>query len=137
MKKLALHWKILIAMLLGVIWAILSGKFGWNEFTGDWIDPFGKIFINSLKFIAVPLVLFSIITGVAGMGNPKLLKRMGRKTLLTYLVTTVFSITLGLVLVNVFSPGKQNNEKERLSNRLQYELWAEEIGIDVKSRNRF
>jgi len=40
MKKIALHWKILIAMVLGVIFAVLSGKFGWNDFTGDLIDPF-------------------------------------------------------------------------------------------------
>ena len=111
MKKLALHWKILIAMALGVGWAILSGHFGWNDFTSDWIDPFGKIFINSLKFIAVPLVLFSIITGVAGMGDPSKLGRIGGKTIGLYLVTTIFSISVGLLLVNIFSPGIQGNEE--------------------------
>ena len=120
MRNLALHWKILIAMALGVIWALISGKFGWNEFTGDWIDPFGTIFINCLKFIAVPLVLFSIITGVAGMGDPTKLGRIGGKTLGLYLVTTVFSISMGLILVNIFSPGTQSNEETRLKNRLQY-----------------
>ena len=132
MRKLALHWKILIAMALGVIWALISGKFGWNDFTSDWIDPFGTIFINCLKFIAVPLVLFSIITGVAGMGDPTKLGRIGGKTLGLYLVTTVFSISMGLILVNIFSPGTQGNEETRLKNRLQYELWAEESGITVK-----
>lgn len=132
MKKMALHWKILIAMALGVVWAFMSGKFGWNDFTADWIDPFGKIFINSLKFIAVPLVLFSIITGVAGMGDPTKLGRMGGKTLGLYLITTIFSISMGLVLVNLFSPGVQSNEQTRLKNRLQYELWAEESGVQVK-----
>lgn len=132
MRKLALHWKILIAMALGVIWALISGKFGWNDFTSDWIDPFGTIFINCLKFIAVPLVLFSIITGVAGMGDPTKLGRIGGKTLGLYLVTTVFSISMGLLLVNLFSPGTQSNEQTRLKNRLQYELWAEESGILVK-----
>lgn len=132
MKKLALHWKILIAMVLGVIFAILSGKFGWNDFTSDWIDPFGKIFINALKLIAVPLVLFSIITGVAGMGDPSKLGRIGGKTLLLYLATTISSIAMGLILVNTFAPGVQSNEKTRLSHRLQYELWAEDAGIDVK-----
>lgn len=132
MRNLALHWKILIAMALGVIWALISGKFGWNDFTSDWIDPFGTIFINCLKFIAVPLVLFSIITGVAGMGDPTKLGRIGGKTLGLYLVTTVFSISMGLLLVNLFSPGTQSNEQTRLKNRLQYELWAEESGIDVK-----
>ena len=61
MKKIALHWKILIAMVFGILWSLLSGAFGLNDFTKDWIDPFGTIFINCLKFIAVPLVLFSII----------------------------------------------------------------------------
>jgi len=132
MKKLALHWKILIAMILGVLFAILSGKFGWNDFTSDWIDPFGKIFINALKLIAVPLVLFSIITGVAGMGNPAKLGRIGGKTLLLYLATTISSIAMGLLLVNAFAPGIQTNEKTRISHRLQYELWAEEAGVEVK-----
>jgi Na+/H+-dicarboxylate symporter len=132
MKKMALHWKILIAMALGVVWALISGKFGWNDFTSDWIDPFGTIFINALKFIAVPLVLFSIITGVAGMGDPSKLGRIGGKTLGLYLVTTVFSITMGLLLVNLFSPGTQSNEETRLKNRLQYELWAQESGVTVK-----
>lgn len=132
MKNLALHWKILIAMALGVGWAILSGHYGWNEFTADWIDPFGKIFINALKFIAVPLVLFSIITGVAGMGDPSKLGRIGGKTIGMYLVTTVFSISVGLLLVNVFSPGVQGNEETRLKNRLQYEIWAEQNDVEVK-----
>lgn len=132
MKKIALHWKILIAMVFGVVFAILSMKFGWNDFTSDWIDPFGKIFINGLKLIAVPLVLFSIITGVAGMGDPSKLGRIGGKTLLLYLVTTVFAISMGLLLVNTFNPGNQTNEKTRLSNRLQYELWAGDAGVEVK-----
>ncbi|MBG39069.1 MAG: dicarboxylate/amino acid:cation symporter, partial [Cryomorphaceae bacterium] len=64
MKKLALHWKILIGMFLGVLWALFSGTVGLNKFTIDFIDPFGVIFINCLKFIAIPLVLFSIVGGV-------------------------------------------------------------------------
>lgn len=132
MKKLALHWKILIAMMLGVVWAVLSGKFGWNDFTQDWIDPFGTIFINGLKLIAVPLVLFSIITGVAGMGDPSKLGRIGAKTLLMYLLTTVMSISIGLVLVNLWKPGVQSDEGTRINNRLQYEIWAEQNGVEIK-----
>ena len=114
MRKLALHWKILIAMLFGIVWAIVSGAFNLNGFTGDWIDPFGTIFINCLKFIAVPLVLFSIITGVSGLGDPSKLGRMGFKTLGLYLITTVFSVTVGLVIVNAIQPGKQTNEKTKI-----------------------
>lgn len=131
MKKMALHWKILIAMALGVVWAIVSGKFGWNDFTSDWINPFGTIFINCLKFIAVPLVLFSIVTGVAGMGDPSKLGRIGAKTLSLYLVTTVFAISLGLLVVNVFKPGHQSDPDTRLKNRLQYELWAKDTGLKL------
>lgn len=132
MKKLALHWKIMIGMLLGVIWAILSGYFGWNDFTADWINPFGVIFINCLKFIAIPLVLFSIISGVVGMGNPKQLGRIGGKTLLMYLFTTVVSVTLGLLIVNGFQPGLQSNEDTRLEHRLEYEVWAVDNGVEIK-----
>jgi Na+/H+-dicarboxylate symporter len=136
MKKLALHWKILIAMFLGIIWAILAGKFGWNDFTKDWIDPFGTIFINCLKFIAVPLVLFSIVSGVAGLGDPKKLGRIGAKTLTLYLVTTVFAVSLGLILVNLFQPGKQTDQVLKETNRLKYELWANENNIVIKDDQR-
>lgn len=132
MRKLALHWKILIAMALGVVWAIVSGYYHWNDFTTDWIDPFGKIFINALKLIAVPLVLFSIITGVSGMGDPRLLGRIGGKTLGLYLVTTIVSISLGLLLVNIFQPGSISDEETRVNRRLQYELWAESANVDIK-----
>jgi len=132
MRKLALHWKILIAMILGILWSILSGALGWNQFTENWIDPFGTIFINILKFIAVPLVLFSIITGVAGLGDPSKLGRMGAKTLGMYLITTVFSVSVGLLLVNFFGPGVQNNEETKLNHRLEYEVWALDNNIEVK-----
>lgn len=132
MKKLALHWKILIAMVLGMIYAILSGIYGWNEFTNDWIAPFGKIFINCLKFIAVPLVLFSIISGVAGLGDPSQLGRMGYKTLGMYLITTVFSVSVGLILVNAVNPGKQTIEEIKVDHRLMYEVWASDNGVEVK-----
>jgi len=132
MRKLALHWKILIAMVLGILWSILSGAMGWNQFTADWIDPFGTIFINILKFIAVPLVLFSIITGVAGLGDPSKLGRMGAKTLGMYLITTVFSVSVGLLLVNFFGPGTQSNEDTKLNHRLEYEVWAADNAIEIK-----
>ena len=119
-------------MVFGIIWAIISGHMGWNQFTSDWIDPFGVIFINILKFIAVPLVLFSIITGVAGLGDPSKLGRMGAKTLGMYLITTVFSVTVGLLLVNTFKPGVQKNKETRIDNRLEYEVWATDNNIEIK-----
>jgi len=132
MKKLALHWKILIGMTLGVIWALVSSSMGWSEFTINWIDPFGTIFINLLKLIAVPLVLFSIISGVANIGDPKSLGRMGGKTLFLYLLTTVFAISLGLILVNLIKPGKLIDEQSRVDNRISYEIWAASEGHQIK-----
>ncbi|MGY8918192.1 MAG: cation:dicarboxylate symporter family transporter, partial [Flavobacteriales bacterium] len=89
-KGLALHWKVIIGLILGVVYAWMSVRFGWNEFTLNWIQPFGDIFINLLKLIAVPLVLFSIISGVASLGDMRKLGRMGVKTLAIYLTTTMF-----------------------------------------------
>lgn len=137
MKKLALHWKIIIGMVLGIGWALTSSYMGWSSFTINWIDPFGTIFINLLKLIAVPLVLFSIISGVANIGDPSSLGRMGGKTLLLYLVTTVFAISLGLLLVNTIKPGKLIDEQSRIDNRIQYEIWAGSQGHEVKDGINF
>lgn len=132
MKKLALHWKIIIGMVLGIIWALLSSHMGWSAFTINWIDPFGIIFINLLKLIAVPLVLFSIISGVANIGDPSSLGRMGGKTLILYIATTVLAISLGLLLVNVVKPGKLIDEDSRIDNRINYEIWADSQGHEIK-----
>jgi Na+/H+-dicarboxylate symporter len=132
MKKLALHWKIIIGMILGILWALLSSTMGWSAFTINWIDPFGTIFINLLKLIAVPLVLFSIISGVANIGDPKSLGRMGGKTLMIYLLTTVMAIGLGLLLVNTIKPGELIDEQSRIDNRISYEIWASDQGYEIK-----
>ena len=123
-------------MLLGIIWSLISGYAGWNEFTMDWIDPFGIIFINCLKFIAIPLVLFSIISGISGLGNLKQLGRIGTKTLLLYLLTTIVSVSLGLLLVNIFRPGDADEEIIR-ANRLRYEVWANENNVEIKDGKDF
>ncbi|MCB0569428.1 MAG: dicarboxylate/amino acid:cation symporter [Phaeodactylibacter sp.] len=124
MKNLPLHWKIIIGLIIGIIYSIVSSSLGWNKFTQDWIDPFGTIFIRLLKFIAVPLVLFSIIGGVSALPDPSKLGRMGAKTLAAYLTTTVAAVTIGLLLVNTLKPGHYIDEGQRIKNRLKYELWA-------------
>ena len=129
MKKIALHWKILIGLLAGTLWALLSGMLGWSTFTLDWIAPFGTIFINLLKLIAVPLVLFSIISGIGGLGSPETLGRLGAKTLVAYLATTLIAVTLGLVVVNTIGPGRLVDQESRLDNRMSYEIWAKSEGI--------
>ena len=123
MKKLPLHTKIILGLLAGVLWALVGAQFGFSKFTLDWIAPFGTIFINLLKLIAIPLVLFSIITGILSFGDVRAIGRMGAKTLLFYLLTTTFAISVGLVLVNLFKPGKHIDENQRIANRISYELW--------------
>jgi Na+/H+-dicarboxylate symporter len=105
MKNLALHWKIIIGMLLGVFYGFIASSFGWVDFTNDWIKPWGKIFVNLLKLIAVPLVFASLVKGVASLSDISKLSRIGGKTIAVYLVSTVISVTIGLLLVNMVSPG--------------------------------
>lgn len=125
MKKLPLHIKVIIGLLLGAGYAFLSVKLGWNSFTLNYIKPFGDIFINILKLIAVPLVLFSIITGVASLKDIKKLGRMGLKTIGLYLITTVTAVGLGMILVNLYKPGERVSEDIRKEFRVSYELWQQ------------
>ena len=129
--RLALHWQVLIGLAVGVLYAWMSITFGWNDFTVDYIKPFGDIFINILKLIAVPLVLFSIISGVASLGDPAKLGRLGVKTIVTYLLTTMTAVVVGLVLVNLFQPGARVSDDLLESNRIRYELWRDANGIQM------
>ena len=100
-----LHWKIIIGLLLGVVYGIASAINGWTEFTSNFVSPFGTIFLNLLKLIAVPLVVSSLITGVASLSDTRKLSRIGMKTILLYIGTTAVAVSIGLVLVNLLEPG--------------------------------
>ncbi len=100
-----LHWQIIIGLVLGLIWGLAASVGGFSVFTADYIKPFGTIFINLLKLIAVPLVLASLIVGVTSLNDTAQLSRMGGKTVGIYIVTTMFAITIGLTVVNVLQPG--------------------------------
>ncbi len=114
MKKLALHWKILIGMVSGVLFAILLIQFTWGaDFIKDWIKPFGKMFINALKLIAVPLILASLIKGVSDLKDISKLSKIGGKTILIYVATTVLAVCIGLIIVNIVQPGKSISEQTR------------------------
>lgn len=114
MKKLALHWQILLGMVLGVLVGLIMTQFeGGNEIVGDWIKPFGTIFINSLKLIAVPLILASLIKGVSDLKDISKLSKMGGRTIGLYLMTTVIAVSIGLLLVNVIKPGNSITSETR------------------------
>jgi len=105
-KRLAFHWKILIGMAVGVVLGLLAVTLQWNEFILHYIKPWGTIFINLLKLIAVPLIVVSLIGGVSNLKDVSTLSRIGLKTILLYLLTTVMAISIGLVVVNLTAPGK-------------------------------
>ena len=123
MKKLALHWKIIIGMVLGVVYGLIANQLGWVDFTNDWIKPWGKIFVNLLKLIAVPLVFASLIKGVASLSDISKLSRIGGKTIAIYLVSTVIAVTIGLLLVNTVKPG-EGFDKDSISKTEQIEEGA-------------
>jgi len=108
-----LHWQIIIGLILGLIFGLFATFFGWTDFTTDFIKPFGTIFINLLKLIAVPLVLASLIVGVTNLNDIAKLSRMGAKTVGIYGVTTILAITIGLTMVNMLQPGKSLPEETR------------------------
>tara|TARA_Y100001970_G_scaffold82965_1_gene105007 strand:- start:252 stop:1508 length:1257 start_codon:yes stop_codon:yes gene_type:complete len=111
---MALHWKIMIGMILGVIFGIsLSYTKQGPEFISDWIKPFGTIFINSLKLIAMPLILGSLIKGISDLKDISKLSRMGSRTIIIYICTTVFAVLIGLSLVNTITPGDSIKEETR------------------------
>lgn len=114
MKSIALHWKILNGMALGVVFGlVLSFVDGGGAFVGDYIKPFGTIFINLLKLIAIPLILASLIKGVSDLQDISKLSQMGGRTILTYVTTTLIAVTIGLILVNTIQPGKSISVETR------------------------
>jgi Na+/H+-dicarboxylate symporter len=119
-KKLALHWKIIIGLVLGVLFGLLSSAVGWNGFIVDWIKPIGTIFVNLLKLIAMPLVVASLIVGVSSLSDVSKLSRLGTKTIAIYLSTTVIAITIGLVTVNLIQPGSYMSETKRDELKARY-----------------
>lgn len=113
-RKLALHWKIIIGIVLGVLLGIALIQFAWGkQFVVDWIKPFGTIFVNMLKLIAIPLIIVSLVKGIADLRDINQLSKMGLRTFFTYIVTTVFAISVGLIIVNVVKPGTFISDQTR------------------------
>ena len=118
-----LHWKIIIGMVAGVLFGLLMSQtsFG-SEFIKDWIKPFGTIFINLLKLIAMPLILASLIKGISDLKDISKLSTIGTRTLGVYVCTTVLAVIVGLVLVNIVQPGNSIKEETRIDLVQEYAL---------------
>jgi len=122
MKKLALHWKIIIGMLIGIIFGfIMNSVNGGKEFVTDWISPFGTIFINLLKLIAVPLILASLIKGISDLKDISKIKSMGLRTIGIYISTTLVAIVIGLSIVNIIKPGDGMPQETIEKIKMKYE----------------
>ena len=127
MKKVALHWKILIGMFAGILFGVIFSLLSFGPaFISDWIKPFGTIFINALKLIAMPLILASLIKGVSDLKDISKLSVMGGRTVGIYICTTVVAVVLGLILVNLIAPGDQIGATTREELLAAYQGSAEE-----------
>jgi Na+/H+-dicarboxylate symporter len=124
-KRMPMHWKILIGMSLGVIAGLVLSQFNWGpSFVRDWIKPFGNIFINALKLIAVPLIIASLIKGVSDLKDLTNLSKMGFRTVFTFILTTVAAVSIGLLLVNLIKPGASISSETRTDLLYGYETEA-------------
>ena len=112
MKNLALHWKILIGMVLGILFGLgMTTINGGAQFIANWINPFGTIFVKLLKLIAVPLIIASLVKGISDLKDISKFKNIGLRTIGIYIVTTVIAISIGLLLVNIVQPGNGISEE--------------------------
>ena len=127
MKKIPLHWSILLGMTLGVLVGVIFTTFeSGPQMISHWVKPFGTIFINALKLIAMPLILGSLIKGVSDLKDISRLSRMGGRTIGIYIMTTVVAVTIGLIMVNTIKPGKSISEETRQELVEAYQSDAEE-----------
>jgi len=127
-----LHWQIIIGLILGLIWGLFASVLGWGDFTSSYIRPFGTIFIDLLKLIAVPLVLASLVIGISSLNDITRLSKMGFKTVAIYMMTTMLAITIGLTVVNVLQPGSALPEETRINLMESYGENVQERGAVVE-----
>lgn len=119
-NSLPLYVKILAGMVLGILLGIVAIRAGFAGGIDDWVKPFGEIFMRLLKFIAIPLVMISLVKGVGNLSDIASLSRIGFKTIGIYICTTVLAICVGLVLVEVIAPGKMVSPESAASMQASY-----------------
>lgn len=130
MKKLALHWQILIGMVLGLVFGFAMLQIdGGAEFVGRWIKWIGTVFVKLLKLIAIPLILASLIKGISDLKDISKFANIGVRTIIIYVFTTVIAISIGLLLVNTFQPG-EGVSQETIAKLTQ--TYAEDSAIQSK-----
>lgn len=108
MRKIGLAWQILIGLILGIIVGVV---FYGNPNVATYLQPIGDIFLRLIKMIVIPIVVSSLIVGVANVGDVKKLGKLGGKTILYFEIITTIAIVVGLLAANVFQPGAGVNMK--------------------------
>ncbi len=111
LRKLPPYIYIVAGIVIGAAVGLLAVSYGFTDFVANWITPFGVMFIRSLKFIAIPLVLFSLIKGVGMIQNMERLASIGIRSLMLYMGSTVIAITFGILLVMIIRPGNLVTER--------------------------
>lgn len=148
-KKLALHWRILLGMVIGVVFSIILLSIPWGSelttitvggeerqiknaelFVRNWVKPFGNMFINSLQLIAVPLILGSLIKGVSDLKDISQLSTLGLRTIFLFIGTSVIAVSVGLIVVNVIQPGKTIQTETR---EILMESYGESASKSIQS----
>lgn len=134
LKKIPLWVKIFIGMGIGILWGLVAVWTSLEHFTIDWIKPWGNIFLKLLKLIAVPLIFVSLVKGISSLSDITKLSRIGLKTIVIYLVTTLIATTVGLGLVNLIKPGNVFPEERQAEYRDRFmsdiadkQLFADEV----------
>lgn len=121
MRKIPLHTQIIFALILGTVFGLLAVQLQFVSWTQDWIDPWGTVFVRLLKLIAVPLVLASLITGVASLSDLRKLSRIGGKTIALYTGTTVIALVIGVLVANIIEPGRSVPQEMRETLQVAYQ----------------
>ena len=139
-KKVPLHTQIILGLILGLLYGVLAVQMDWIQFTENWINPWGTIFVRLLKLIAVPLVVASLITGVASLSDLRKLSRIGGKTIALYFMTTLIALTIGVLVANIVNPGLSVPEEMREQLQIAYQGDLEEstsLAQEVKSAHHY
>ena len=121
-----LYAKILIGMLAGVLIGIAALTFQQTGFVNNWVRPWGQVFIRLLQLIAVPLVFVSLVKGVIGLSDIGKFSRIGIRTIILYLLTTAFAVTVGMSLGLVVRPGQFVDRQTVVSMQENYKSVVEQ-----------
>lgn len=118
--SIPLYLQILLGMIAGIIVGIMALRFGGEELVNDWIRPWGQVFIRLLQLIAVPLVFISLVKGVMGLQDISRFSKLGGRTILIYLCTTVVAVSIGLGLGTAIKPGNFFNKEKAAAMQANY-----------------